>query len=154
MSCECGLLMKSLLKQLGISTSELEIHQNGWSQSPGKETKRKVVQLNHILSSIFNFVLCIIYIATFLNSVVQYYIRRSNLNFWWAWSVLTRHWRQCDRQFLALLEMCWLLRKNLCMYGIKTSYYGKCLNNFYCHASKTHSFAALTHWIFLMHCNS
>ena len=31
--------------------------------------KRKVVQLNYILSSIFNFVLCIIYIATFLNSV-------------------------------------------------------------------------------------
>ena len=26
MSCECGLLVKSLLKQLGISTSELEIH--------------------------------------------------------------------------------------------------------------------------------
>ena len=33
--------------------------------SPGKETKRKVVQLNYILSFILNFVLCIIYIATF-----------------------------------------------------------------------------------------
>ena len=26
--CECGSLVKSLLKQLGISTSELKIHQN------------------------------------------------------------------------------------------------------------------------------
>ena len=35
-----------------------------------KVIKRKVVQLNHILSFIFNFVLRIIYIATFRNSVV------------------------------------------------------------------------------------
>ena len=27
--CECGSLMKSLLKQLRISTSEIKIHQNG-----------------------------------------------------------------------------------------------------------------------------
>ena len=33
--------------------------------SPHKETKRMVVQLNYILSSIFYFVLPIIYIATF-----------------------------------------------------------------------------------------
>ena len=38
-------------------------------KSPHKETKRKVVQLNYKLSSIFYFVLPIIYIATFRNSV-------------------------------------------------------------------------------------
>ena len=36
---------------------------------PVKETKRNVVQLNYILSFIFNPVLCIIYIATFRNSL-------------------------------------------------------------------------------------
>ena len=35
----------------------------------GEETKRMVVQLNYILSFILNFVLCIIYIATFQNYV-------------------------------------------------------------------------------------
>ena len=38
-------------------------------KSPRIETKRKVIQLNYILSSISNFVLRIIYIATFRNSV-------------------------------------------------------------------------------------
>ena len=33
------------------------------------QAKRKVVQLNYIISFIFNFVLCIIYIATFQNFV-------------------------------------------------------------------------------------
>ena len=28
--------------------------------------------------------------------------RRSNVNFWWPWPVLTCHWRPCNRQFLAL----------------------------------------------------
>ena len=44
--------------------------------------KRKVVQLNYILSFIFNFVLHI-YIATFRNSVALSHIGCSNLNFWW-----------------------------------------------------------------------
>ena len=35
----------------------------------GIETKRKLVQLNYILSFIFNFVFRIIYIAAFRNSV-------------------------------------------------------------------------------------
>ena len=33
------------------------------------QAKRKVVQLNYIISFIFNFVLCIIFIATFQNFV-------------------------------------------------------------------------------------
>ena len=70
----------------------------------GKETKRKVVQLNYILSFIFNFVPCIIYIANFQNSVALSHIGCSNLNFWWPWSVLTRHWRLCNCQFLALFK--------------------------------------------------
>ena len=65
--------------------------------------KRKVVQLNYILSFIFNFVLCIIYIATFRNSVAQAHTEHSNLNFWWPWSVLTHHWRKCNHQFLTEL---------------------------------------------------
>ena len=72
------------------------------TQSQSKETKRKVVQLHYILSFIFIFVLRIIYIATFRNSLLQSHIRHSNLNFCWPWSVLTRHWRLCDHQFLAL----------------------------------------------------
>ena len=81
----------------------LKIHQNGWFQCPGKEMKRKIVQLNYILSFIFNFVLCIIYITTFWNSVAQSHTEHSNLNFWWPWSVLTRHWRKCNHQFLTKL---------------------------------------------------
>ena len=73
-----------------------------WMILESRQRKRKVVQLNYILSFIFNFVLCIIYVATFRNSVAQAHTEHSNLNFWWPWSVLTRHWRPCDRQFLAL----------------------------------------------------
>ena len=62
-------LMKSLFIQPIVVMSELKIHYNASSQSPTKETKRKVLQLNYILSFIFNFVLHIIYIATFQNSV-------------------------------------------------------------------------------------
>ena len=103
--CECGSLVKSLLKRLGISTSELK-NSLKWMilKSPHKETKRKVVQLNYILSSIFYFVLPIIYIATFRNSVAQSHIGHSNLNFWWPCSVLTHHWQPCNCQFLALCQ--------------------------------------------------
>ena len=48
-------------------------------KSPRIETKRKVIQLNYILSSISNFVLRIIYIATFRNSVVVAYSRTSGI---------------------------------------------------------------------------
>ena len=48
-------------------------------KSPRIETKRKVIQLNYILSSISNFVLRIIYIATFRNSVVVAHSRTSGI---------------------------------------------------------------------------
>ena len=48
-------------------------------KSPRIETKRKVIQLNYILSSISNFVLRIIYIATFRNSVVVTHSRTSGI---------------------------------------------------------------------------
>ena len=48
-------------------------------KSPRIETKRKVIQLNYILSSISNFVLHIIYIATFRNSVVVAHSRTSGI---------------------------------------------------------------------------
>ena len=61
--------MKSLLKQLKISTSELKNSLKYMILESRHRNKEKVVQLNNILSFIFNFVLHIIYIATFQNSV-------------------------------------------------------------------------------------
>ena len=65
--------------------------------------QRNEVQLNCTLSFIFNFVVRIFNIATFRDSVALSHIGRLTVNSWWPWSVLTRHWRPCDRQFLALL---------------------------------------------------
>ena len=51
-------------------------------------------------------------------------------------------------KWLLIFEMCWSVSKNLGMYEIKTSYHGKCLNDFYSPIAmhqKTHSFTALTH---------
>ena len=56
-------------------------------------------------------------------------------------------------------DLCQSLRKHLSMYKIKTSYRGKCLNDFYSLVSmhrETHSFAALTCLFFfiIIHRNS
>ena len=65
--------------------------------------QRNKVQFNCTLSFIFNFVVHIFNIATFRNSVALSHIGRLTVISWWPWSVLTRHWRPCDRQFLALV---------------------------------------------------